>query len=174
MDVNPFQPWVALIGAVVGFSLGEGSRLFRGWWNVRKNRNVIEAELQSILCQISDKLDILKQELEHLKSKRVMPMLGVRSVMIGYQSIVQDLYPNLSVLERNCLHVIYERLRVADEFMERFESDISTAIREKVIEDPYNVFAGKIEDLIDSYQTVKDITTSYLVGTPVDVFRVNG
>ena len=172
--MNSAQPWVALIGAVVGFSLGEGSRLFRGWWSIRKNKNVIAAELQSILYQISDKLDILNQELEHLKSKRVMPMLGVRSVMIGYQSIVQDLYPHLSVLERNCLHVIYERLRVADEFMESFESDISTAIREKVIEDPCNVFAGKIEDMIASYSTVKDLTTSYLAGTPIDVFRVNG
>jgi hypothetical protein len=36
--------WATLTGVIVGFALGEGSRLFRNWWRVRELRQALRAD----------------------------------------------------------------------------------------------------------------------------------
>jgi len=101
-------------------------------------------------------------------------MQSVRAVATGYQSVLEELYPHLSDLERNCLHVIYERLRVADEFMDAFEQNLTRAVREKTFPDPWSVHIGKVEEILQSYAVVEELAQSYLLGSPKNVFGVSG
>jgi hypothetical protein len=169
---NPIQPWVALIGAIVGFLFGEGSRLIRHYWQIHRNKQLVKAELKAILAQLPYKKDILNQAIISMKGGRLLPMVSVRVLAIGYQSVLEELYPHLSALQRHCLHVIYERLRLADQFMDSFEDDFTKAIREKTFPDPWAAYIGKTEEILESYRVVEDLAQSYLSCNPIDVFGI--
>jgi hypothetical protein len=77
------QPWIALIGVITGFLLGEGSRYARYHWQIRRNKYRIRADLQALLAQIPQKQDILRQALRHLMRKAVLPMLSVRALPVA-------------------------------------------------------------------------------------------
>lgn len=102
-----------------------------------------------------------------------MPTLSVHLITTGYSSVLSQLYPHLSLTERNCLHVIYERLRVADEAMDEFESDLIQAVKEKIIDDPWESAIGRLEDLRHSLSVVEELARSYLTGKPTDVFGIS-
>ncbi len=169
---NPIQPWVALVGVVIGFLLGEGSRLARYFWQIHRNKQLVQAELKAVLAQIPQKRDILDQAIAAMRKGHLLPTKSVRAVATGYQTVLEELYPHLSDIERNCLHVIYERLRVADEFMDAFEENLTRAIREKIFPDPWAVHIGKVDELLQSYTVIEELARSYLRGAPVDVFNV--
>jgi xanthosine utilization system XapX-like protein len=169
---SPIQPWVALIGAIVGFLLGEGSRLVRHYWQIHRNKQLVKAALKAILAQLPDKKDILNKAIISMRGGRLLPMVSVRVLAIGYQSVLEELYPHLSDLQQHCLHVIYERLRVADQFMDSFEDNFTKAIREKTFPDPFAVYIGKTEEMLESYKVVEDLAQSYLSCKPIDVFGI--
>ena len=167
---SSFSPWIALAGVVVGFLLGEGSRYARYRWEIWRNKKIIRTELQTILSQLPQKRDILRQAIAHLKQQRFMPTLSVRSVVTGYQSVLDDLYPHLSLVERNCLHVIYERLRVADEQMDGFEDSFIEAVKDKIIDNPWSAYTDRLEELLKSFDVVDQLARAYIAKKPIDVF----
>jgi hypothetical protein len=167
----PTPVW-SLLGVVLGFSLGEGSRWIREKVHIRRLKHTIRLELTAVLAQINDKKDILRQAIEALNNGRVLPMMAVRAVTMGYRSYIEELYEHFSDIERNCLHVIYERLRVADEHMESFHEDFQKAVKDGMVENPWDAFVGYLEDLVDSYEVIKKLIDSYLYANPEDVFHI--
>lgn len=170
MDSAPPSPWIALVGVVVGFLLGEGSRYLRYRVDIWRNKRLVRTELQSVLAQLPQKRDILKQAIGHMSQQRFLSMISVSTVTLGYYSIQESLYPHLKPIERNCLHIIFERLRVADEQMDRMDEAFMRAVKDKVLADPWIVFAGRCEELLASYDVVAKLAASYLAKKPVDVF----
>ena len=132
----------------------------------------IRVELTAVLAQISDKKDILRQAMEELNNGRVLPMVAVRSITLGYKSSIEELYEYYSDIERNCLHVIYDTLRVADEHMDSFHDDFQKAVKDGVVKDPWEAFVGYLQDLVDSYEIIEKLIDSYLKDSPVDVFHI--
>lgn len=165
-------PWFALAGVALGFMLGEGSRYARYRWDIYRNKNLVLAELQTIVAQLPQKRDILQQAIAQLKGQHFMPTLSCRTVTTGYYSVLEDLYPHLSLRERTSLHIIFERLRVADDQMDEFEKNFIGALKDKIIDDPWMMFAGRLEELLNSYLVVEHLARSYLAGKPEDVFSV--
>jgi hypothetical protein len=157
---------------LLGALLGEGTRYARYRLEILRNRRIIKTELRTVLSQLPQKRDILNQAIRHLSEQRVMPMLSVHAVTTGYRCVIDDLYPHLSLVERNCLHVIYERLRVADQQMDEFEGSFTRTREEGVINDLWTVYAERLEELLESYSVVEDLARSYVTGEPVDVFGV--
>ena len=167
----PAPAW-ALLGVLAGWVLGEGTRWVREIFRIRKLSAALRSDLISLLAQIKDKEDILLQGIQALKSKAVMPMLSVRSVRIGYGEFIKELYPHYSDLERNCLHVIYERLRVADEVMESAHTDLLSKLKDGVLAEPWSAHIGHLEELLASYDVVENLIKSFLNGKPEDVFHI--
>ena len=161
-----------LIGVVLGFGLSEFSQYVKYRGRIRRLRVVVTEELKSIRQQISQKTEILDQAITKLKQKRIRPTLSVHALTIGYRSVLGELYGHLGDLDRNCLHVIYEYLRVGDETMDRFETDIVRALKEKIIDDPYEMYAGRLGEVLSAYQQAEKLIDSYLEGKPIDVFHV--
>src|SRR4029077_13571069 len=102
------QPWWALAGVVVGFPRGEGMRYVRYRWEIRRNRRLVKEELLSVLAQLPQKEEILGKAITLLREQRILAMTSVHLIATGYRAVLDALYPHLSLLERNCLHVIYE------------------------------------------------------------------
>ena len=110
--------------------------------------------------------------IEAIKNRRILPGLSVAVVDTGYRRYAAELYPHQTLLERNCSHVIYERLRIADSALNSFDTDFRSAKAEGVIQDPFVAFLDKLEALIISYDVVKKLIESFLVRSPEDVFEV--
>lgn len=168
----PTPAW-SLLGVVLGFSLGEGARWIREKYRIRRLKRAIQNELSAILAQIEDKKDILRQAVQALHQSRVLPMVAVRAITLGYNSHIKDLYEHYSEIERNCLHVIYERLRVADQHMESFHEDFQKALKDQLVNDPWKAYAGYLGDIINSYDVVRTLIQSFLNGKPEDVFHTS-
>lgn len=167
----PNQAW-GLVGVVVGFSLGEGSRWIREKLRIRRLKGAVRNELEAILAQIPDKEDILKQAIKAIENKTVLPMAAVRFVTTAYSSYIEDLYEHYSNVDRNCLHVIYERLRVSDSLTESFFEDFLKAIKDKVIADPWEAYAAHLGEVTESYKVVRSLISSFLAGKSEDVFHI--
>ncbi|HUW26782.1 MAG TPA: hypothetical protein VMW07_09710 [Gallionella sp.] len=161
---------IAFAGIAIGFSLGEGSRYIRYRAEIWRSKRLVRTELKSVLAQLPQKRDILNQAISHMRQQRFLPMLSVNTVTVGYYSVQESLYPHLKPIERNCLHIIFERVRVADEQMDSMEEFFILAVKEKVQADPWGTFIGRYEDLLASYDVVAELAQSYLDGKPVDVF----
>lgn len=167
----PVQAW-GLIGVALGFFLGEGTRWIRQKFHIKKLKRTVRKELNAILAQIEDKENILEQAKKALQQKRVLPLTVVRFITTGYRSYIEELYEHYSDLERNCLHVIYERLSIADSFTGTFVEDLINALKDKMVEKPWEVFIGNLDDLTKSYQVVRILIDSFLKDKPEDVFHI--
>lgn len=164
-------PWIALIGVIIGFLLGEGSRYLRYWIQVRRNKMLIRTELQSILKQLPQKSEILILAIEAMEKQQVLATNSVRAITIGYYAVREGVYLHLESTERNCLHVIYERLRIADEQMEELENFMIQSVKNGIPPNPSGAYIDRCEDLLRSYEVVSDLVGSYLSGRRVNVFE---
>jgi hypothetical protein len=104
----------------------------------------VKAELISVLAQLPQKRDILQQAIGHMQKEKFMPTLSVRMVATGYYLVLEKLYPHLSPIERNCLHVIFERLRVADEQLDDLENAFFRTIKDGIVASPWSKFSGRL------------------------------
>ena len=170
MTNSGISPWFALVGVCLGFLLGEGSRYLRYRLEIFRNKRLVRAELQSVLAQLPFKRDILAQAVKHMNGQRFLPMVATATVTSGYLPIQQALYPHLKPVERNCLHIIFERLRVLDEQMAGMEDAFMRAIKDKVVTDPWVIYSGRCEELLASCGVVAELAQSYLEGNAIDVY----
>ena len=139
-------------------------------YNIRKMKEVLKSELLSIKAQIESKEDILLQAIQKFQTGRVLPTISVRTVRTGYDAYLGSLYLTYSERERNCLHVIYEQLRISDEIMDSFDKDFQVSLKSGLVERPWDVAVNQLEELLRSYDVVDRLIQSFLDGTPEDVF----
>lgn len=165
-----FQPAWTLAAVIVGFMLGEGSRYLREKVRIWRLKRTIRNELESIRRQIPQKRAIVSQIITDLGKKVLLPGLSVPIISVGYIQLIKEVYEHLCPAQRNCLHVIYERLRVADEVLSRFMDDFIAAMKEGVLADPWKAYSDQLGDINASYNIVGDLIDSYLSGSPIDVF----
>jgi hypothetical protein len=166
---NP-ELW-AIVGVIVGFLLGEVSRLLRHMARIRSLRKMIREELKSIQAQVPQKVDLIAKVQDSLSRDRLLPGESVAILSLGWRQHGPELYSHLEPKQRNCLHVIHERLRVADEFLAGFETYHRHALAEGVITDPKQACRDRLADLTDSYSVVSTLISGYLSGRPQDVFN---
>ena len=160
----------SVVGVILGFLIGEGNRIFRYRWRICKLKRLIEEELRSILKQIPQKKEIVSQIIVALGLGRYLPGISVRIMNTGYKQFISELYPHLSDLQRNCLHVIHENVNVAEETLSSFERDFLTALEKGVIDNPYAAYETRFQEILKSYDIVVDLIEGYLKGKPTDVF----
>jgi len=162
----------AIVGVIIGYALNEISRLIRNVIKKRKIKKVINEELNSINFQIDQKIDILNQAISALKNGDYIPTESVPTISIGYDTNINDIYTELDPKLRNCLHVIYSRLKIAEDIMRKFEEHFLSSIQNKTIKNPYAMSIDRMEELIKSYNVVEELIKSYRNNRPIDVFQI--
>lgn len=160
----------ALAGVVAGVVLGEGVRWVRELGERRKQKRVIQEELRAISGQIAQKINAIEQMIRSLTNGRYLPGRSVAIVNLGYRRFGAELYPHLSPAERNTLHVVHERLRIADDELDRFEENFQRDLQGEVVADPFAAAADRLGELRASYRMVDQLIRGYLAGQALDVF----
>ncbi|WP_346837980.1 hypothetical protein [Microbulbifer sp. SAOS-129_SWC] len=162
----------SLLGVVLGFVLAEGAQwLKRHRLRIRLRKSLV-AELQSIIRMVPSKVDVLNQAESHFKAERVMPTQSTRFPRDIYSRIIIETPEILKEWERDCLHIIHERLRVVDNSMdsmeERFISITSSYSREQAI----SAAVGSIDDLRGALSKTSELAQSVIFGERVDVYAL--
>jgi hypothetical protein len=164
------SPFWGIVGVIVGFILGEVSRYLRYRLRIRKLKKMIMRELEAILSQIPQKKDIIKKMINSLDEQKVLPGTSINFITNGYNRYLSEIYEHLSNLQKNCLHCIYEYLRIIDETLASFEQRFISGINEGVVSNPFEEFKKPLNDLMDTCNTSEMLIRSYLSGKPEDVF----
>ena len=159
-----------LIGVVVGFALGEGARYARYRWRIHRVKGVIDTELKSLLLQIDQKKDIVGQAIDRLKQKKYLPTQSIPAMTTAYEEFFGEVYEHFCPIQRNCIHNIYERLHLADKVLDSFERDFLTAVREKIISDPFQAYCDRLEEVQQALSVAQELIRGYLEGNPKDIY----
>jgi hypothetical protein len=120
MDTSFLQTWAGLVGVILGFGLGEGTRLIREKVRINQLKKLIRDELLSMRYQIPQKRQVLDDMTAALNKHEILPGDSVSIISTGYRQHISELYEHLSLKQRNCLHVIYQRLEISENLMNGF------------------------------------------------------
>ena len=161
-----------IVGVILGFVLSEVYRHRHYRSRIRNLKRMVKEELKSILAQIPWKKTIIREIIDNLDEQKVLSGVSVGIMNTGYKQHIAELYEHLSILQRNCLHVIYERLDIADKTLSSLEQNIKSAVREKIIDKPFQLYKSRLQEILHSYDVVEDLIKKYLNGKPTDVFCV--
>ena len=160
-----------IIGVLLGAILGEGIRYIHGFLEIRRLKKCLEDELSAIKAHLPQKKDILEQGIDALENNRVLPMSSVHAPSSIYDSHLALLSGHLRSRQRNCLHVIYEKLRVLDKTMDSFRADFQQDIADECLKNPFKAYKGILIDLLRQCDVVVRNIESYLNGNPIDVHQ---
>jgi len=160
------------IGALLGFLFGEASHLLRQRYRIRRLKHLIREELKAIAAQMEQKKDIIRKIIKNLDEKNILDGRSVHMLSIGYKNHISDLYEHLTVKQRNCLHVIYERIVVMDDFMDSIKKEFVFDQKQNIYNDLYGGYKVILQDFLQSCSVVDGLIQSYLNNDPTDVFYV--
>lgn len=154
-----------IIGVILGFAIGEGTRWFREKLRIRKLKIMIKEELKSIRNQVIKKKEIIEPKINQLEKTGNItdPFDNSRDIFVkimntGYNNYFPELYEHFSIPERNHIHAIYERL----DFTER-----TIALLEKEDFNQHK-FIGTLgahrtqfKEILESYDKILDLINEY-------------
>ena len=161
-----------IVGVILGFLLAEVSRYISYRVRICKLKRMIAIELKSILAQIPLKKDIINQVINELKQNKILSGLSVAILNMGYKQHISELYKELSVLKRNCLHVIHQRLEIADKLLSSYHNELILALQQKIIKNPFQAYINTFQEVLKSYDDVEYLIKGYLNKKPTDVFYI--
>jgi hypothetical protein len=119
---------IGLCGVAIGFGLNAWRDSYKDKKRIQRTANQIREELRANLAMLPDKRDVVQQIVTPLRHNEVLPGEGVHFMWGFYTEHFDEMSPHISELERNSLHVIYEYLRVVDETLSSYDSEIESVI----------------------------------------------
>jgi len=162
----------SLLGVVLGFALAEGAQLLKRLRLRGRLRKSLVAELQSITRMVPSKVDVLSQAECYFKAERVMPTQSTHFPREIYSRTVIEAPEILQDWERDCLHIIYERLRVIDVSMDLMEGRFISINSSYSSEQAISAAVGSINDLKEALSQTSALAQSFISGERVDVYAL--
>ncbi|MDD2901412.1 MAG: hypothetical protein PHU44_03165 [Syntrophales bacterium] len=162
-----------VLGVIIGFFCNVAHTYYLKRMRTCELKKALKDECISLKNQLPMLIDIFEQCIQKLSQGKILPGPAVHSLSTVYRSSISEIYPYLSLKERNLLHVVYERLRVGDEILENYVSILSRELQEGLINDPIQGWIIRMKDQIDSYRIVDNLLKSYINKNPIDVFNID-
>ena len=164
---------VGLLGVLLGFLLGQFGTTWREISKGKEAKKLILEEMKSNLALLIQKRIIVLHIVDALANKKLLPGESVRFMTMAYDLNLHIAYPYLDSNQRDSLHVFYERVKQADSFLARYESELLKHLDLKLWANPFDVFELRMKEILESLRVVEDLGKKYVEGNPVDVFRRN-
>jgi hypothetical protein len=161
----------ALIGVVVGFLLAQFGASLRDFVRAKEAKSSILEELKSNLGILDQKREIVVKILADLQERRIRSGISVKFMTGSYDFNLYLAYSYLTPIQRDSLHIIYERARIADALMMGFETELLKHIEIKLVDNPYQMFYARMKEVLENFDVIEDLSKQYISGKPVDVLR---
>ena len=162
----------SLIGVVVGFLLSEGTQWLKRRAERRELHTALFAELRSIVRMAPSKLDILSQAGNSFSAARLMPTESTHFPAQAYSRLISVAPDVLTPEASDCLHVLYESLRIVDETMDGLERRFNEIAEIHSVGQAVGAATGRIRDLESAIDTCQTLAQSVLDGTPINVYEL--
>lgn len=160
----------SILGVVIGFGLAELTQ----WFKVRRIEQSLRAglvaELKAIVRMIPHKVHVISQAEAVLDSSRIMNTSSTHFPDHVYHRILETAPSLLSGTERDCLHILYERLRITDQMMDGLEGRFHHISETHTIEMAVRGTAGALDDVKAGLTHSGDLANSAIKGNPIDVY----
>lgn len=163
--------FIGFLGVLLGFLLSQWGTSLRELLRGREAKRLISEELKSNLGILVQKREIVVKVLLELEAEKILPGESVKFMTNSYDLNLHLAYSHLTPTQRESLHVIYERAKQADSFLNRFESELLKHLDLKLIDNPYSMFAVRMKEILESFDVIENLSEKYIDGLPVDVFR---
>lgn len=167
--LNRKEVWT-LIGVVVGISLTEIIRNVRQVCDNRKLKQALFDELDSNYFQLEHKKDTVKNIIGALDKKELLPATSVPFATAIFDSHLSSVIRLLRPIERDVIQNIYGRLRIIDKFLDNFEEQFNTSLKDKIVEDLWVAYKEKLKDISDSCGVAQELIRSVLEKKSVDIY----
>ena len=161
---------IAVLGTLVGVALGF---FLNFYWQKRrdeelltKKRRAIERELHTNASLMPQKIDVLQKIRNELQKGKLLRGSSVRFPAHCYTNYIGEVSVLLTDGQRENLVVIYETLRIVDEFMDKLFSEYVEIYKSKALPDFRESYMGDLTSLIDGCSLVKELIEEYLAGKP--------
>jgi hypothetical protein len=162
----------SLLGVFVGFLLAEGTQWVKSKISNRELRKGLIAELQSIIRMIPSRIDILQQAECHLKNSNLMPTASTHFPNNIYRNIINNNPDVITPNERDCLHILYERLRIIDASMDNLESRLTTITSTYSEAQGIEASLAAVRDLKEALTSSTPLAQSVIDKNPIDVYPI--
>lgn len=169
-DLLERKEFWALFGTVLGFTLNEASRIFREWREKRRLRLGIYDELEANLYQIEHKKDTARSMIKALERKEILPGMSVPCANMMYTSHFNTVIKNLKGIERDNIENVYSRLKIDDDFLNKFEENFRADFKAQFASDPWAAYKNKLEDILEDYEIAQELIRGLLKDKPVDIY----
>ena len=158
------------IGIILGFVLSQYAMSWREFWSRKRAKKLILEELSANLALIPQKIDLVNKIRTALIKKELLSGESVPFITRAYDRFVLDAFFQLSTIQRDSLHVIYERMKQVNSYLPRFESELLNHLNLKIVNDPFAMYITRMDEILNSLGIVERLIEKYLEGKPVDVF----
>lgn len=165
---------IAVLGTLGGVALGFFLQFLyqerRDKALLIKKRVAIESELRTNATLIPQKKDLLLKIKCRLRKGKLLRGSSVRFPANCYADYVGEVSVSLTSIERENLVIIYETLRIIDEYMDNFHSEYMDIMKKCVgVISFRDTYIGEIEDLVDQCSLAELLISKYLAGKPMKI-----
>ncbi|MFH1296729.1 MAG: hypothetical protein ABIJ04_05585 [Bacteroidota bacterium] len=157
------------MGVILGFGLGELSRIIRGWYHCRRLKKALFDELVVNYHLIDQKKGNLSQIIDALENKQILRGESVHAATTIYDSCISEIIGSLQPIYRDNLHIIYERLKMNDTLLDHFYSGVTRDIQQQILRDPWLAYKKQLTDMSNSYAIVQSLIKDVVAKSPQDV-----
>lgn len=111
---------------------------------------------------ISSKKDILKQMLDNLNKRMVLSGSSVHSLSNTYDMYVSEVSPYLNLTYKRDLHIIYEKLKNQDKYLDEFETVFKEDVRLLGIEKTIMKYQDRLVNYKENYDIIINLIKKYV------------
>lgn len=171
MNIFERNEFWALIGVIIGYVLTELTRFIRTFKEKRNLRKALFDELEINYFLLEHKKDTLTNILNAIEKKEVLSGISVNAARAVYESHTSSIILLLEPIERDLIQNIYSRLEIIDTYLDNFENEIITAIKDNIANDPWAVYKSRSSDMKDNCEIIQEYIKSALDKVPLDIYE---
>lgn len=137
---------------------------------LEKKREAIENELSTNAALLPQKKDLLLKIQKLLCQGKLLRSPSVRFPAYCYSNYIGEVTTSLTSRQRENLVIIYETLRIIDEYMDNFHSEYMDIMKKCVgVISFRGTYIGEIKDLVDQCSLAELLINKYLAGKPIKI-----
>jgi len=164
---------LAVLGTLGGVALGFFLQFLyqkkRDEALLKKKRAAIESELGTNAVLIPQKKDLLLKIQSKLRKGKLLRGSSVRFPAYCYLEYIGEVSVSLTSVQRENLVIIYETLRIIDEYMDNLHSEYMKMKQSAVVPNFRKSYIGEIGDLVDQCSLAETLISKYLAGEPMKI-----
>jgi hypothetical protein len=161
----------ALIGIALAFVLTEIGKYFHSALNRRSLRKSLFDELEINYHLLNSKKEIINKMASDVKNKRIRPGISVPTASAIYDNNTAAIIQLLKPIERDVIQNIYARMRILDNFLFGFESNLVSSLKDKISTNPWQAYAGMLSDHLENCDVIQRLIDSLRNKEPIDIYK---